>query len=134
MALTEATPIKRIIKHAYGRCRITLAETVKQGDALGYSSGWKRSLATVGTVIPCELVALEAGVSGDVIEAGAGAEIGGFTGGTPGAACYSAEGSSNGEYTETKPTTGSDIDTVIGRILSASTILVLPTVKAADTV
>ncbi len=134
MALTEASPIRRIVKEAYGRCRITLAETVKQGDALGYSSGWKRSLATVGTVIPCELIALEAGISGDVIEAAAGGVLGGFTGGTPGSALYQAEGSAYGEYTETKPTTGSDIDTVIGRILSASEVLVLPSVRAADTV
>ncbi len=134
MALTEASPIRRIILQAYGRCRITLAETVKQGDALGYSSGWKRSLATVGTVIPCELIALEAGISGDVIEAAAGAMLGGFTSATPGAALYQAEGSAYGEYTETKPTTGSDIDTVIGRILSASEVLVLPSVRAADTV
>ncbi len=134
MALTEASPIRRIVKEAYGRCRITLAETVKQGDALGYSSGWKRSLATVGTAIPCELIALEAGISADVIEAAVGGVLGGFSGGTPGSALYQAEGSAYGEYTETKPTTGSDIDTVIGRILSASEVLVLPSVRAADTV
>ncbi len=134
MALTEASPIRRIIKEADGRVRITLGETVKQGDAIGYSSGWKRALATVGTAIQTELVALEAGVSGDVIEAAAFVVMGGFTGGTPGAALYQAEGSAYGEYTETKPTTGSDIDTIIGRILDAATIMVMPSVRAGDTV
>ncbi len=36
---------------------VTLAEACKAGDVLGYSSGWKRALATVGTVIQGRVVA-----------------------------------------------------------------------------
>lgn len=130
MALTEASPTNRIVLNSSGRCRITLAGTVIAGDALGFSTGWKRALATVGTAIDTELVALEDGISGDVIEAAACAELGGFSSATPGNPLYQAEGTKNGEYTETEPTDTNDVNTIIGRILSATTILVKPSVRA----
>ncbi len=44
--------------------KVTLAEDCKSGDVLGYSSGWKRALATTGSVIQGRLVALADGKSG----------------------------------------------------------------------
>src|SRR5262245_36730068 len=90
-----------VIKEFGGRVEVTLAGTVATGDILGYSSGWKRALGTVGGVIQGRLVAGEDGVSGDVITAYAMAVIGGrFSGGTPGNLLYVAEGTDNGKYTE----------------------------------
>ncbi len=135
MALTEASPVDRTVETGDFRCRIELNSPCKAGDALGYSGGWIRALATVGTVVHAELVALESGEDGDVIEAAQLAVLGGFTGGTVGAPVYLAEGSGNdGEYTETAPSTQFDINTIIGRILSATQILVMPSVRAGSTV
>ena len=47
----------RIIEQGEGLVKVTLAEACKAGDILGYSSGWKRALATVGTAIQGRLVA-----------------------------------------------------------------------------
>ena len=133
MALTEASPLNRNIKAIGPKFKITLSGTVKAGDALGYSSGWKQALATTGTAIQTELIALEPGVSGDEIEVCATAVIGGFSGGTPGGSVYQAEGASNGEYTETAPSTSGDVNTIIGVILSATEILVWPGNRAPTT-
>ncbi len=51
----------RIIEQGEGLVKITLGEACKAGDILGYSSGWKRALATVGTAIQGRLVAGEDG-------------------------------------------------------------------------
>jgi hypothetical protein len=135
MALTEASPVSRVTQEAGPKFRITLkaGESCVAGDALGYSSGWMRALATTGAAIQTELIALEAGSGGDVIEVCATAVIGGFTGGTPGGAVYQAEGSASGQYTETAPSTGGDVNTIIGVILSASEILVWPGNRAPST-
>ncbi|HEY4685575.1 MAG TPA: hypothetical protein VII57_05960 [Dehalococcoidia bacterium] len=130
MALTDAQT-GGVIKEFAGKVKVTLAGTVVAGDLLGYSSGWKRALATVGTAIQGRLVALEGGVSGDEIEAAAAAVIGGrISGATPGGAVYGAEGTSNGQYTETAPSTTGDVATIIGRILDATTIIVWPENRA----
>ncbi|MEE8420168.1 MAG: hypothetical protein V3R92_01770, partial [Dehalococcoidales bacterium] len=100
--------------------RVTLAEACKAGDILGYSSGWKRALATTGTAIQGRLVAGEAGASGDVITAYRRAVISGYSGGTAGNAVYVAEGTDNGQVTETQPTTTGDCDTLIGYMASAT--------------
>ncbi len=136
MALTEASPVDRIIETADFRCTITLkaGENCRAGDAIGFGSGWRRALATVGTVIACQLVALEDGIGGDVIEAAQLVVIGGFTGGTPGASVYSAEGSAAGEYTETEPSTQFDIKTILGYVLSTTQILVMPSTRASQAV
>ncbi len=127
MALTEASPRQRNVTEAGPKFPITLSGTVIKGDCIGYSSGWKRALATAGTAIYTRLIALEPGVSGDVIEATHEAVISGFTGGTPGGAVYNEEGAGvGGGYTETAPSTTNDVKTPIGRILSASEILVTP--------
>ena len=110
----------RIIEQGEGSVKITLAEACKAGDVLGYSSGWKRALATVGTAIQGRLVAGEDGASGDVITAYRRAVVGGYSGGTAGNAVYVAEGTDYGKITETKPTTSGDCDTVAGYMVSAT--------------
>lgn len=133
MALTEASPRNRTVKAIGPKFKITLAGTVIAGDVLGYSSGWKRALATVGTAIQGKLVALEDGVSGDVIEATRDALISGFTGGTVGGLVYVEEGAGvGGGYTETAPTDTGDVNTIVGHILSATDILVAPSVRAGS--
>lgn len=128
MALTDAQKDAKII-YADGIHEITLAGTVVQGDAVGYDSGWKRALATAGTAIQMRCVALQDGVSGDVIKAAFGsAIIGGsrFSGTTVGGAVYVAEGSDNGQYTETEPSTTNDCNTVVGMAIAADTLLLKP--------
>ena len=101
---------------------VTVAEAVKEGDILGYSSGWKRALATVGGVISPQLVALKDTASGKQCPVAAHCVVTGYTGGTPGGLIYTAEGTSNGQVTDTIPTTQNDVITVIGVLLDATTI------------
>src|SRR4030042_5853682 len=93
---------------------VTLAEACVEGDILGYSSGWKRALATVTAVIQGRLVALSDGAIGDVIPVSPRAVVGGYTGATAGNPIYVAEGTSNGQVTETAPSTSGDANTIIG--------------------
>ncbi len=102
---------------------VTLAGTVSRGDVLGYSSGWKRALATAGGVIQGRLVALQDGVSGDVIPVSTNPVVSGYTGATAGSYVYVAEGTDNGKITETAPTTTNDADTIVGIALSATDVL-----------
>lgn len=133
MALTEATPRSRNVIAIGPKFKVTLAGTVIAGDAIGYSSGWKRALATTGTAIQTKLVALEGGVSGDVIEVTNAAVISGFTSGTVGGLVYNEEGAGvGGGYTETAPATSGDVNTILGYILAAGTILVAPSTRAGS--
>lgn len=116
----------RIIEQGEGLVRVTLAEACKAGDILGYSSGWKRALATTGTAVQGRLVAGETGASGDVITAYRRAVISGYSGGTAGNAVYVAEGTDNGQVTETQPTTTGDCDTLIGYMASATVAALEP--------
>ncbi|HLB26891.1 MAG TPA: hypothetical protein VJN32_04525 [Dehalococcoidia bacterium] len=133
MALTEATPRKRVVTAIGSKFKITLSGTVIAGDLIGYSSGWKRALATVGTAIQAKLIALEGGVSGDVIEVCREAVIDGFTSGTAGGLLYLEEGAGvGGGYTETAPATTGDVNTIIGYILSATAVFAAPSVRAGS--
>ena len=108
---------------------IKLAGAAKVGDAIGWSSGWKRALATTGTAIQLRCVAGENGATGQRIKAYFGKTlISGtrFSGGTAGSALYVAEGTSNGKFTETIPTDVGDCTTAIGYVLSANEVVVLP--------
>lgn len=116
----------RIIEQGEGLVRVTLAEACKAGDILGFSSGWKRALATTGTAVQGRLVAGEAGASGDVITAYRRAVVSGYSGGTAGNAVYVAEGTDNGQVTETQPTTTGDCDTLIGYMASATVAALEP--------
>jgi hypothetical protein len=127
MALTDAQSAGSITS-AYGICKITVAGTVVVGDVLGYSSGWKRALATVGGVIQGLLIAMEDGVSGDEIQACRGCTLEGsrLSGGTAGTVLYVAEGTDAGKVTETKPSTQNDATTPVGFMLSATVALLHP--------
>jgi len=120
----------RIIEQGEGLVRVTLSEACKAGDILGYSSGWKRALATVGTAIQGRLVAGEDGDNGDVITAYRRAIVGGYSGGTAGNAVYVAEGTDYGEITETQPTTSGDCDTLTGYMVSATVAALEPGSRA----
>jgi len=102
---------------------VALAVACKEGDILGYSSGWKPALATVNSVIQGRLVALKDGASGDIVPVSHTAAVKGYSGATPGNPVYVAEGSNNGQVTETAPSTSGDANTIIGIILAADTIL-----------
>ena len=102
---------------------VTLAEACKVGDVLGYSSGWKRALATTAGVIQGRLVALIGGATGDVVPVSPHPVVGGYTGATPGNPVYVAEGTDYVKITETIPTTSGDATTAIGVVLSATEVL-----------
>ena len=112
---------------------VTLAGTVVRGDVLGYDSGWKRALATTGSVVQGRLVALADGVSGDVIPVSHNAVVSGYTGATPGGYVYVAEGSDSGQITQTGPSTTGDADTIIGVALSATKVLFFLNARADST-
>lgn len=134
MALTEATPRNRTVLAAGPKAKVTLSGTVMAGDLIGYSGGWVRAKATVGTAIQAVFVALEAGVSGGEIEVAREAVISGFTGGTPGAPLYLEEGAgAGGGYTETEPTTLGDVNTVIGGVMSATQVGVAISARPGST-
>ncbi len=103
--------------------KVTLAEDCISGDVLGYSSGWKRALATTGSVIQGRLTALTDGKSGGEVPVSANPVIGGYSGATPGNYVYVAEGSNNGQITETAPSTSGDANTIIGLALTASKVM-----------
>jgi len=108
---------------------IIISGTVSKGDALGYSGGWVRALATVATAIALRCVAAEDGVSGQTIVAYFGKCIigGRFSGATANGAVYVAEGTSNGMYTQTVPSTTGDITVRVGTALNATELAIYPT-------
>ena len=126
MALTDQGKDGQIINSGVGpeAPTVTLAGTVKRGDILGYSSGWKRAIATTGGVIQGRLVALADGVSGDVIPVSDRPVVGGYSDATAGSYVYVNEGSGNdGTITQTAPTDSGDANTIIGIALSATVVL-----------
>ncbi len=103
--------------------KVTLAEDCKSGDVLGYSSGWKRALATTGSVVQGRLVALADGKNAEEVPVSANPVVGGYSGATPGGYVYVDEESNNGQITQTAPSTGGDANTIIGVALSATKVL-----------
>jgi|WetSurMetagenome_2_1015567.scaffolds.fasta_scaffold319501_2 hypothetical protein len=102
--------------------KVVLAEACKAGDILGYSSGWKRSLAAVGGVIQGRVVALKDGLQADEIPVSPDPVVGGYSGATPGNPVYVAEGTDYGKVTETAPSHTNDANKIIGYVLTATTI------------
>jgi hypothetical protein len=132
MAISDAQSGAKIPYGAEGAV-IELAESgIKKGDALGYSGGWKRALATAGSVIQMRCVAGNDGESGEKITGYFGTCLlgGRLSGGTAGAALYVAEGSDNGKYTETAPTTSNDADKIVGYMLTATLAALTPNANA----
>jgi hypothetical protein len=125
MAFSDPGKDRQIIDSGVGSYppTVTLAEACKRGDVLGYSSGWKKALATVGTAIQGRLIALADGAIGDVIPVSPRAHVGGYSGATPGSPVYVAEGTDSGMVTQTAPSTTGDCTTIIGIALSATEIL-----------
>ena len=113
--------------------KVTLAEDCKAGDVLGYSSGWKRALATTGSVIQGRLVALRSGASGEEVPVSANPVVGGYSGATPGNYAYVAEGSNNGQITESAPSDSGDANTIIGIALTATKIMFFLNSRADST-
>lgn len=103
---------------------ITLAAACEPGDLLGYSSGWKLALATVGTAIPARLVAGSKGAIGDEITGYAIAKINGLTGAAVGTAVWLAEGTASGDTTQTEPTTTGDLGQKVGYAPSATEVFI----------
>ena len=103
--------------------KVTLAEDCQSGDVLGYSSGWKRALATTGSVVQGRLVALAGGKNGGEVPVSSNPVLGGYAGATPGSYVYVDEGSNNGQITETAPATTGDANTIIGVALSATEVM-----------
>ena len=118
-----------IIKYGEDPADIILAGAVKIGDALGKSAGWKRALATATSVVQMRCVAGEDGSTGQKIKAYFGLTVLSGTrlsGGTSGSALYVAEGSDNGKYTETAPSTTDDANTKVGYMISATKAVLIP--------
>ncbi len=112
-----------------GISTVILAGTVTKGDAVGFSSGWKRALATTGGVIQMRCVALENGVAGQRAAVCFGEcyiKGGRFTTGTANGALYVAEGTASGQYTQTIPTDTGDATTRVGTMLTVTDAIVTP--------
>ena len=125
MAFTDPGKGRIVVDSGCGTepAKVTLAENCKCGDVLGYSSGWKRALATTSSVIQGRLVALTDGENGDEIPVSACPVIKGYTGATPGSYIYVAESTDYGKITQTVPVTAGDATTVIGVAVSDTEVL-----------
>jgi hypothetical protein len=135
MAFADPGKDRQIVDSGVGSYppTVTLAEACKRGDVLGYSSGWKRALATVGTAIQGRVVALKDGAIGEEIPVSHCAVVDGYTGATVGGYVYVAEGTSYGQITQTAPSTSGDCNTIIGIALSATEILFFLNSRADST-
>jgi len=135
MAFSDPATGRKIVDSGRGTepQKVTLAEACKVGDVLGYSSGWKRALATTGSVIQGRVVALAPGVIGDEVPVSANPVVDGYTGATPGNYVYVAEGTDNGKITETAPSTSGDANTIIGVALTATTVMFFLNSRADST-
>jgi hypothetical protein len=136
VAFSDPAKDRQIMASGFGpeAPTVTLAAAVKRGDVLGYSSGWKKAIATTGGVIQGRLVALADGAIGDVIPVSPCAHVGGYSGATAGGYVYVNEGSNNdGTVTQTAPSTSGDANTIIGIALSATEILFFLNSRADST-
>ncbi len=113
--------------------KVILAEDCKCGDVLGYSSGWKRALATSGSVIQGRLVALAGGKSGEEVPVSANPVVGAYSGAAAGGYVYVDEGTNYGRITQTAPSTGGDANTIIGVALSATEVMFFVNSRADGT-
>ena len=129
MSFSDSQANAVVVPIGDGISSVTLAGTVVKGDAVGFSGGWQRALATAGGVIQMRCVALEDGVSGQRVAVCFGEcyiEGARFSGGTANGALYVAEGTSVGMYTQTIPSTATDATTRVGTMLTATKALVTP--------
>ncbi len=119
-----------VIKYGDSTATIRVEEAVKVGDALGYQNGWYKALATVGTgLIQMRCIAGQDGEAEQEIVAYFGTVVLGgerLSGGTRGSALYVAEGTSDGQYTETAPSTTGDSTKKVGYMISATEAVLNP--------
>ncbi len=118
-----------IIFHGESPSTVKLVGAAVKGDAIGFSSGWKRALATTASVVQMRCVAAEDGVDDQEITVYFGdTEVGGdrFSGAAVGGAIYVAETADNGKYTQTAPTDTGDSIKIVGNAISAIKLLLSP--------
>lgn len=128
MAFADAQD-NALITYGESPAPVLLVGTVTKGDALGFDDGWKRALATTGSVVQMRCVASEDGVAGQTIMAYFGTAIlegSRLSGGTAGSSLYVAEGSDSGKYTETAPSTSGDATKVVGEMLTDTKAIIYP--------
>ena len=66
---------------------------------------------------------LAEGKNGEEVPVSASPVIGGYSGATAGGYVYVAEGTDNGEITQTAPSTSGDANTIIGMAISATDVM-----------
>jgi len=111
-----------IILESGPRFIVTAGAAIEAGDLVGYSSGYVLALATVGTAIKAQWVALHKAASGAQVQLSRYAIVKGrSSGATVGGAVYLAEGTAAGDSTQTQPATSGDVDTQIGVAIAADT-------------
>lgn len=124
MALTDVTDGSRIIQQGLMPYRITLTDTCRVGDLIGYdadSAAWERAVAN--TKVYAQFVAGETcETSGNTITVFQEAIVSGLSGASAGDPVYL--GDTAGEYENTPDTT--NYQQVVGVALSATEILVSP--------
>ncbi len=115
---------------------ILLDEDVSEGDLLGYSNGWKRTLATTGSVVQYRCVASKDGVKNQEIIGYFGTVLigGRFRRGIAGNALYVAGAGHYGDYSMTIPTTSGDADTIVGYMVSETLAVVHGSINDDSTV
>ncbi len=136
MAFADAQASGTIL-YGDSEAQVILAGAVTRGDCLGYSSGWKRALATTAAVIAYRCVAGEDGVTGQSIKVYFGnVLIGGsrFSGGTANGALYVAESTDSGKYTQTAPSTVGihplgDLNVAVGVMITPTIAMIAPTTQ-----
>ncbi len=108
--------------------QVILSSTVKKGDGVGYSSGWKAALSHSTGQVHLRCVAAEDGVTGQAIKVYFGPVLmggGRFTGATANDGLYVASATA-GTYTTTAPTTTLYTTTRIGTMLTPTLALITP--------
>ena len=125
MAFADNQGSRGIIDAAVGDRPVTVvvAEPVQKGDVLGYSSGWKRALATTGGVIQGRLVALADGTTSALGPVATHCVVNGYTGATTGGYVYVDEGTAYGKVTQTQPSTVGDANILVGIALSETEVM-----------
>ena len=114
MALTCSKPF--VVSAVGPVSSLALSGTVYAGAPIGFTTGWVQAIASLTAPIPAEFIALEDGVSGDVISVTQEAIIiGGVTSATLGGEVYLS--STAGEYSET---TTLQMRQVLGRVVTAT--------------
>ena len=130
MALTEGSR-KIVAGWPTGGVPMECAETITCGDLIGVDSNGKVFPVDSGEGEQGRFIAGKSAEAERFIPCYVGAVVGGFTGGTEAAAIYPSE--TAGQWTETADGTVSDTDTLVGYVLTETTILAIPGMRADST-